>query len=92
MGIRIARSPEAVCRAIRVFRTQELLAEHLDVAQTSVSAWGTGARPVPAEHCPMIEQGTRELARKRGDPSLIVTCEELRPDVNWRVLRRAATA
>lgn len=42
---------------------------------------------VPAEHCPAIERATRERAAAEGDPSLIVTCEELRPDVAWGVLR-----
>jgi DNA-binding transcriptional regulator YdaS (Cro superfamily) len=34
---------------------------------------------VPADHCPEIERLTKRA----------VTCEELRPDVNWGVLRRA---
>lgn len=37
----------------------------------------------PAEHCPKVERATRAL----GDPSKVVTCEELRPDVAWEVLR-----
>jgi DNA-binding transcriptional regulator YdaS (Cro superfamily) len=45
---------------------------------------------VPAEHCPAIEQFTRAKAAEAGDPSLIVRCEELRPDVAWGVLRGAA--
>lgn len=39
---------------------------------------------VPAEYCPLIEHATREA----GNP---VTCEELRPDVAWGVLREQAT-
>lgn len=38
---------------------------------------------VPAEFCPLIERATRE----RGRP---VLCEQLRPDVEWRVLREPA--
>lgn len=45
---------------------------------------------VPAEHCPAIERATREAAAAKQDPSLIVTCEELRPDVAWDVLREQA--
>lgn len=37
-------------------------------------------RVFPAEHCPALEQATREL----GKP---VFCEELRPDVAWEVVR-----
>jgi DNA-binding transcriptional regulator YdaS (Cro superfamily) len=48
-------------------------------------------RDVPAEHCPAIELATREAASAKGDASLIVTCEELRTDVRWDVLRHTAT-
>ncbi len=44
-------------------------------------------RPVPAELCPTIERITRAAAAAKGDSSLVVTCEELRPDVAWGVLR-----
>lgn len=90
MSIRIPRSANAVWRAIKAFGTQELFAEHLKVAQTTVSQWGSGDRPVPAERCPDIEHGTREQAKKKRDPSLVVTCEELRPDVKWSILRKEA--
>lgn len=36
---------------------------------------------VPAEYCPCIERETKS----RGDP---VYCEQLRPDVDWGVLRQ----
>ena len=42
---------------------------------------------VPAEHCPAIERLTREAAAAKADPALVVLCEELRPDVQWAVLR-----
>ena len=35
---------------------------------------------VPAEYCPAIERETRN----KGE---VVTCEELRPDIAWGVLR-----
>ena len=52
-----------------------LLAEKLDVSPNSVINWR--ARGAPAEKCPDIERATKGA----------VTCEELRPDVNWAVLR-----
>ena len=44
-------------------------------------------RRIPADKCPDIEAATRAAAQERGDPSLVVLCEELRPDVKWSVLR-----
>lgn len=49
--------------------------------------WFNTDRLFPSEHCPIVERETRRIAAERGDPSLIVTCEELRPDVAWEVLR-----
>lgn len=46
---------------------------------------GTGE--IPGDVCPAIERATRAKAAEKNDPSLIVTCEELRPDVDWRVVR-----
>ncbi len=54
--------------------------------------WFNTERRVPAEHCPAIERATRCAAAERGDPSLIVLCEELRHDVAWGVLREQAAA
>lgn len=48
--------------------------------------WKTRGR-VPAEHCPAIERETRRIAREKSDAALIVTCEQLREDVPWAVLR-----
>lgn len=44
-----------------------------------VYQWAGGSRQVPAERCPDIEAATGGA----------VTCEELRPDVSWHVLRNA---
>lgn len=44
-----------------------------NTANALISAWKTGARPVPIPRCIEIEQVTEG----------IVTCEELRPDFNW---------
>lgn len=62
------------------------MASTLKVTQPTVSEWHRGQKRVPAERCPEIERGTRE--RNATDPERpIVTCEELRPDVAWAVLR-----
>jgi DNA-binding transcriptional regulator YdaS (Cro superfamily) len=53
------------------------LALRLGVAPQLVTQWSTGSRQVPAERCPVIERLTGGQ----------VTCEELRPDVEWSVLR-----
>lgn len=45
---------------------------------------------VPAERCPAIERFTKDKVRElgAGEP---VTCEQLRPDVAWEVLREQST-
>jgi DNA-binding transcriptional regulator YdaS (Cro superfamily) len=49
-------------------------------------------RRVPADKCPAIERATKARADAAGDPSLLVTCEQLRPDVPWDVLREQVAA
>lgn len=66
-------------RAVEAMGGQSNLARALGVRQQHVWNW-IHRRRVPAEHCPAIERETRA----RGSP---VTCEELRPDVDWSVLR-----
>ena len=51
------------------------LAKHLGILPWAVAKWEK--TQVPAERCPDIENLTNKQ----------VTCEELRPDVNWSVLR-----
>jgi DNA-binding transcriptional regulator YdaS (Cro superfamily) len=43
---------------------------------------------VPAEYCPLIERETRARAAA---PDQVITCEQLRDDVAWDVLRQQAT-
>jgi DNA-binding transcriptional regulator YdaS (Cro superfamily) len=74
-------------RAIKAFGSQAAMASALGLAQPTVSEWLRGARRVPAERCPEIERETKRIAGERGDPTLVVTCEELRPDMAWSVLR-----
>ncbi len=47
-----------------------------------VSQWASGVKAVPAERCPEIERATGGA----------VTCEELRPDIAWDVLRKPEPA
>lgn len=60
---------------------QARLSKALDVPAPLLSAWASEnpktARQVPAERCPDIERETG------------IRCEALRPDVNWKVLRKA---
>ena len=48
-------------------------AQILDVKPPSVSKWTKGERPVPATHCPYIEDATDGQVR----------CEDLFPGVVW---------
>ena len=54
------------------------LAALLGLSVQCVSNWRK--RRVPAEYCPAIERATGGAVR----------CEQLRPDIDWVVLRRAA--
>ena len=55
------------------------LAKHIGIKPSIVSFWFGGQRQVPTNRCPDIERITEGK----------VTCEELRPDVNWGVLRNS---
>lgn len=57
------------------------LGRAIGVTPVLISQWANGRRPIPAERCPAIEKAT----------SGEVTCEELRPDVDWAYLRGANT-
>ena len=57
--------------------TASKLARAIGVRPVMVSQWVSGLKAVPAERCPAIERETAGA----------VTCEELRPDVPWSVLR-----
>lgn len=68
-----------IARACGLVGSQTQLARILSVTPATVNQWISGVRPVPAERCPAIERATEGA----------VTCEELRPDVDWAYLRRA---
>lgn len=53
------------------------LTKAIGAFSSDMSSWSMGKRPVPAERCPTIERATGGLVR----------CEDLRPDVEWYVLR-----
>lgn len=68
---------EALEKAIAKIGSMQVLADELGVTKGAVGQWKLPGRRVPAEHCPAIERLV----------SGEVTCEELRPDVDWAVLR-----
>jgi len=62
--------------------TQSSLASKLGMKNSVlVNQWANGVRQVPAERCPAIERATDGVVR----------CEDLRPDVDWGVLRGETT-
>jgi DNA-binding transcriptional regulator YdaS (Cro superfamily) len=69
-------------RAAKLLGSQVALANALGVTKAAVGQWKDEGRRVPAEHCPAIERLTDG----------VVTCEELRPDVAWGVLREPTKA
>jgi DNA-binding transcriptional regulator YdaS (Cro superfamily) len=58
------------------------LAKVLKCSPVLISQWANGVRPVPSDRCIEIE--------KASDGA--VTCEELRPDVDWGYLRKTEAA
>lgn len=70
-------------RAIEMTGGVGALASALEVSPSVPSMWKKRGR-VPAEYCPAIERATRNVSASEHIP---VTCEELRPDVAWEVLR-----
>lgn len=72
----------AIDRAARIIGSQAALAAALGVTRAAIPQWKDQGRRVPAEHCPVIERLTDGQ----------VTCEQLRPDIEWSVLRTAPAA
>lgn len=75
--------PTPIQRACKACGSATALALALHKSPQFVSQLVRGERPVPAELCPLIEQATRGTLD-------VVTCEQLRPDVAWSVLRAQA--
>lgn len=72
----------ALSKAIKLCDGTTGLARKIGEKPQTVNAWlqrglKRGLIKVPAEHCPSIEEATAHQ----------VTCEQLRPDVKWAVLR-----
>lgn len=67
----------ALSVAVNVVGSQRELARRLGVTASAVNQCLTRGKPIPAAWCPKIEAMT---GRK-------VLCEELRPDIQWGVLR-----
>lgn len=67
----------AIKKACGLVGGQASMARYLGVSPPTVNQWISGTRPVPTGQCPEIEKAT----------SGAVTCEELRPDVDWAYLR-----
>lgn len=82
---------QALRRAAETLGGQAALASACEFNdRRHVWPWFNSDRRVPAEKCPLIERATRQVAAARNDPSLIVTCEQLRSDIAWDVLRAQA--
>lgn len=69
-------------QATRVVGSAEQLARLIGVSRAAIYAWMSGTRRISADYCPDIERATRGRVR----------CEDLRPDVDWSVLRGGARA
>lgn len=72
----------SISQVVQILGSQLALANALGLKPPTIHQWLSGKRPVPAERCPSIERLTGGA----------VTCEELRPDVEWQVLRIAKGA
>lgn len=66
-----------IAHACKLVGSQAMLADLIGVSPAAVNQWISGHRPIPAERCPAIERATNGAVR----------CEDLRPDVEWSVLR-----
>lgn len=67
----------AMQRAGEILGSRALLAKRLEVSPSMISQLCTGARPVPTELAIAVERETGGA----------VTVEQLRPDIDWSVIR-----
>ena len=77
----ISQEITALQKAISIVGSATALAHHLNITKGAVSQWKDEGRKVPAEYCPAIDRLTNGA----------VTCEDLRPDVDWAYLRAASS-
>jgi DNA-binding transcriptional regulator YdaS (Cro superfamily) len=73
----MSASIDAIRKACGEVGSQVSLANRLCVSVSMVSQWCTGARPLPTDRAIEIERVTEGA----------VTVEELRPDIDWAVIR-----
>lgn len=66
--------PSALDRALEALGGVSATAATLGVKPPTVHQWKAGERPIPLERALAIERATNGA----------VTCEELRPDIDWR--------
>jgi DNA-binding transcriptional regulator YdaS (Cro superfamily) len=71
----------ALEKAAEIVGSQAKLAALLGVSKAAVNQWKLPGRKVPLKHCQAIEYETHGQVR----------CEDLRPDINWRVVRNDCT-
>lgn len=67
---------DAISKAIELLGGARKAAARLGVSVPAVYLWKSGQRTFPADLCPLVERETG------------VRCEEIRPDVEWSVLRQ----
>jgi DNA-binding transcriptional regulator YdaS (Cro superfamily) len=72
-------------KAVKTFGSQAQLASALGVSKGRVSQWRNEG--VPVRRCMEIEKLSRAIAVERHDERLVVVCEDLRPDLEWQVVR-----
>ncbi|WP_027390550.1 transcriptional regulator [Chrysiogenes arsenatis] len=65
---------EALDKVFKITGSKSALARLLDISPAAISQWDK----VPLPHCFTIEKITNGQVR----------CEELRPDIDWSVLRQ----
>ena len=70
---------EPIARAVEILGGPTKVALILGVTPQAVWFWRDGHRRLPAEYCPPIEKATDRVVR----------CEDLRPDVDWGVVRNS---
>ncbi|WP_080702000.1 helix-turn-helix domain-containing protein [Bordetella bronchiseptica] len=69
---------EPLAQACEIAGGQAALARILGVTPVTVHEWVHLKRPLPSEHCRLIEESTG------------VRCEELLPSFRWDVLRKSS--
>lgn len=73
---------QALMRAVEMFGTRVKLAAAIGTTKASINNWLNEGELIPLKRCPEIERVTKGAVR----------CEELRPDLDWGVLRKVRVA